>query len=95
MFRGRLVPCHETPARLDYVMAELQRRPVGDLCEPGDADIALIQRLHSPRYLAFLAGAWDEWVALDPSNAELDILPSVWPVRGFRHEGHEKDGRQP
>jgi acetoin utilization deacetylase AcuC-like enzyme len=25
-------------------------------------------------------------VALDPANAELDALPSVWPVRGFRHD---------
>ena len=29
MYRGRLVPCHETPARLDHVLAELARRPVG------------------------------------------------------------------
>jgi len=86
MFRGRLVPCHETPARLDHVLAELQRRPVGELRGPGDADMSLIARVHSPRYLEFLAGAWDEWVALDPSNAELDILPSVWPIRGFRHD---------
>jgi len=48
--------------------------------------MALIRRIHSTRYLDFLAGAWDEWVALDPSNADLDALPSVWPVRGFRHD---------
>ena len=26
MFRGKLVPCHEVPARLDHVLAELERR---------------------------------------------------------------------
>ncbi|NRF65751.1 histone deacetylase family protein [Aquincola sp. S2] len=86
MFRGRLVPCHETPARLAHVMAELQRRPVGELRTPGDADLALIRRVHQPRYVDFLATAWDEWVALDPENAAVDVLPSVWPVRGFRDD---------
>jgi acetoin utilization deacetylase AcuC-like enzyme len=86
MFRGRLVPCHESPARLQYVLAELERRPVGELREPGGVDEALLRRVHAPRYLDFLAGAWEEWVALDAANAELDVLPSVWPVRGFRHD---------
>jgi acetoin utilization deacetylase AcuC-like enzyme len=86
MFRGRLVPCHESPARLQYVLAELERRPVGELREPGVVDETLLQRVHAPRYLDFLAGAWEEWIALDAANAELDVLPSVWPVRGFRHD---------
>ena len=86
MYRGRLVPCHETPARLEHVLTELRRRPVGELREPGAPDEALLRRVHAPRYLDFLAGAWSEWVALDAANAELDVLPSVWPVRGFRHD---------
>ncbi len=84
MFRGRLVPCHETPARLDFVQAELRRRPVGELREPGALDLDLVKRVHAPAYVDFIAGAWDEWVALDPANAEVDVLPSVWPVRSFR-----------
>jgi acetoin utilization deacetylase AcuC-like enzyme len=84
--RGRLVPCHETAARLQYVLDELRRRPLAELREPGAVDVGLLRRVHHPRYLDFLAGAWDEWLALDPANAELDILPSVWPVRGFRHD---------
>jgi acetoin utilization deacetylase AcuC-like enzyme len=90
MYRGRLVPCHEVPARVDHVMDELRRRAFGELRVPAAlaADEALVEatlaRVHERRYLDFLAGAWDEWVALDPSNAALDALPSVWPVRGFR-----------
>ena len=91
MFRGRLVPCHEVPQRLDHVLAELQRRGVGPLRTPAEMqpgpDAAfdeVLQRIHAPRYLRFLERAWDEWVALDPSHADLDALPSVWPVRGFR-----------
>jgi acetoin utilization deacetylase AcuC-like enzyme len=91
MFRGRLVPCHEVPQRLDHVMAELQRRRIGLPTTPAqlhageDADFeALLRRVHASRYLAFLERAWGDWVALDPANAGLDALPSVWPVRGFR-----------
>ena len=86
MFRGRLVPCHETPSRLDHVLAELARRPVGQLREPPAVDRAALERVHAPRYLDFLTTAWAEWVALDPANAEVDALPSTWPVRGFRHD---------
>ena len=90
MFRGRLVPCHEVPDRLDHVLAELRRRPIGTLQTPPAIDAATLrpalEGVHSARYLDFLAGAWDEWVALDPANAQLDALPSVWPERGMRHD---------
>ena len=90
MFRGRLVACHEVPARLDFVLAELQRRPLGAIEPPGMDDTALdaaLASVHSARYLDFLQHAWSEWVALDPANAERDALPSVWPLpnrHGFR-----------
>ena len=86
MFRGRLVPCHETPARLAHVMAELARRPFGHLQAPGAPDLSLIEQVHTRPYLDFLARAWDDWIALDPGNVDLDILPSVWPGHGLRRD---------
>lgn len=86
MYRGRLVPCHEVPGRLDHVLAELKRRPLGELRAPGEVSMEVLRRIHSGRYLDFLAHAWDDWVALDPANAQVDALPSVWPVRGFRDD---------
>jgi len=86
MFRGKLVPCHETPARLEYVLDALLQRGIGELRAPSAPDMDLIKRVHTPRYVDFLASAWQDWLALDPANADLDILPSVWPVRGFRHD---------
>lgn len=89
MFRGRLVPCHETAARLDHVLAELQRRALGPLRTPGDDDAALdaaLAQIHDPRYLHFLAHAWHDWIALDPDNAGRDALPSVWPAPGMRFD---------
>ena len=84
MFRGALVPCYEVPARADHVLAELQRRKIGSVHQPLAFDDSVLAGIHSPRYLNFLAAAWDQWVALDPANADKDILPSVWPTRGFR-----------
>ncbi len=84
MFRGALVPCFEVPARADHVLAELQRRQLGAVLEPQTFDEAALTAIHSPRYLNFLATAWDQWVALDPAHADKDILPSVWPTRTFR-----------
>jgi len=86
MFRGRLVPCHETPARLDHVLNELGRRPMGPLREPGAADLDLVRRVHAPHYVDFLAQAWGEWLALDAANSGFDILPSVWPGHGLRRD---------
>ena len=89
MFRGRLVPCHETAERLDHVLAELRRRAVGPLRTPAGDDAGLdaaLAQIHDPRYLHFIEHAWGEWVALDPANAERDALPSVWPAPGMRRD---------
>ncbi|MDB5826167.1 MAG: acetylpolyamine amidohydrolase, partial [Variovorax sp.] len=84
MFRGELVPCFEVPARVDHVLAEVGRRALGAVQAPDAFDASLLAAVHTPRYLGFLANAWDEWVALDPANAMRDALPSYWPTRGMR-----------
>ena len=86
MFRGELVPCVEVPARVDHVLHELQRRGLGAITGPDDFDTALLAKVHAPRYLDFLAGAWEEWVALNPANANCDALPSYWPAPGMRRD---------
>lgn len=86
MYRGRLVPCHERPDRLAFILDELRRRGRWELLEPGEMDAALVRRVHAPRYVDFLQSAWDEWVALDPANAQVDVLPSLACVRGMRSD---------
>lgn len=86
MFRGQLVPCFEVPARADYVLHELQARRLGTLVDVPDVELALLERVHASRYLQFLSTAWEEWVALDPANAQRDALPSYWPIRTFRSD---------
>ncbi len=86
MFRGELVPCFEKPERADSVLAELGRRGLGRIVTPHGVPLMSLERVHTPRYLQFLRGAWNEWVALDPANAKKDALPSVWPVRTLRSD---------
>jgi acetoin utilization deacetylase AcuC-like enzyme len=86
MFRGELVPCFEIPARLDHVLNEVMARKLGAIETPPAFDDKAITRVHAQRYVDFLTGAWDEWVALDPSNAQRDAIPSYWPIRTFRSD---------
>lgn len=86
MFRGELVPCFEVPDRVDFVLKELRRRKLGPVETPPPAPVETLARVHTPRYLEFLANAWNEWVALDAANAQRDAFPSYWPIRTFRSD---------
>lgn len=86
MFRGKLVPCVEVPARADYVLQELRARGLGDIASAPEVGIETLARVHARRYLDFLSTAWEEWIALDPANAQLDAIPSYWPIRTFRSD---------
>ncbi len=86
MYRGELLPCFEKPERADFVLAELQRRNLGPILSPQHVALGSLERIHSPRYLDFLRYAWQEWLALDPTNANRDALPSVWPIRTLRDD---------
>ena len=84
-YRGERVPCFETPARLDYVEEALRMR--NHPLRPPDVDsMEVLGQVHAPRYLAFLQTAWQQWLALDPANAQVQPFPSVWPVRSLRSD---------
>jgi acetoin utilization deacetylase AcuC-like enzyme len=86
LFRGERVPCSEKPERADLVVAELSRRGLGQIVTPHGVPLVSLERVHTPRYLHFLRSAWSEWLNLDQRNGERDALPSVWPIRGMRHD---------
>jgi len=85
-FRGQLVPCHETPARAEQVRQALQA--AGHRIETGGFpdSRALLGQVHAERYLRFLEGAWADWTARDPANAQRQPWPSTWPVRSLRSD---------
>ena len=87
MYRGRLVDCVEVPQRAELVLTELRGRGFTRVeTAAGLADMQVVASVHDPRYLEFLSQAWNEWTALDPANAALDILPSIWPNHALRRD---------
>lgn len=84
-FRGERVPCLESPARAEFVHEALTRRG-HELREPWVDSSKVLAQIHSPRYLAFLPSAWDQWLALDSANHARQPFPSVWPVRTLRSD---------
>ena len=82
-FRGERVPCFESPTRARFVQQQLVAR--GHVLREPDADSRpVLAQVHTARYLAFLEGAWADWLALEPGNADRQPFPSVWPVRSLR-----------
>lgn len=49
IFRGEMVPCFETPARADAVLAELERRGLGRIVTPNGVPLMSLERVHTPR----------------------------------------------
>ena len=89
-YRGEKVPCFESPARAELVRKELVARG-HELRRPGVDATPWLRELHAARYLAFLESAWSEWVALDPSHANVQPFPAVWPVRTLRSDREPAD----
>ncbi len=84
-FRGERVPCFENPSRARFVEDALREHGHA-LHTPTTDSTPQLARIHTSRYLHFLRTAWDQWLALDPANADVQPFPSVWPVRTLRSD---------
>jgi acetoin utilization deacetylase AcuC-like enzyme len=88
---GRLLPCFEMPRRADMILARVREVGLGPVEPPDDLGRAPIERVHTADFVAFLEGAWAEWLA---SDREHDALPLCWPTRTLRQVCPEKiDGK--
>ena len=76
----------DLPDRIGIVAAELARRGLGRIVTPHRVPPSSLERVHTPRYLHFLRGAWNQWLALDARNAARAPVPAVWPARGMRRD---------
>jgi acetoin utilization deacetylase AcuC-like enzyme len=87
LINGRLQPPVEKPARADTILAAVESAQLGRIVAPKEFGVGPIERVHDPRLVAFIASAWDEWVA---AHGEWDALPLCFMTRSMRErEGME------
>lgn len=88
---GTLKPAVEMPSRADTVLARVRDVGLGEVIEPRRFPGEIIERVHDPRYVAFLENAWTLWTA---TGRDYDALPLNWAIRGFRNREPEAiDGK--
>ena len=91
LYGGELVRPFECPERWDYIVSQLQQRGYGDFADPGEFNVDLVQKVHSPDFVEFLETAWSEWSREDMNG---DAIPSVFPARRMQQRvPHHIDGK--
>lgn len=77
---GEFVTPFERPSRVEYVLNRLRARGLTDIAAPDAVDMAPVQALLDPGYLAFLQTAWGEWKAAGMAG---EIIAANVPARGM------------
>lgn len=77
---GVRVPYLENPDRMDRVLGALQNVDWADIHEPMDFGLDPILAVHDKDYLDFLASAWTEWLATEPTDSTT-LIPATFALR--------------
>lgn len=80
---GQLVTPFERPSRVEYVLRRLRERGLGDVLDPGPADMGPARRLLDPGFLAFLETAYADWKADGQAG---EVIAAGMPTRRQRHD---------
>lgn len=81
LHRGELLPCFESPERVELILEHLRRIELGMIVAQDDFGIEPIRRIHDVAYLEFLQHAHAEWIA---AGADGDAIPHAWVGRHMR-----------
>ncbi len=76
---GKLIPPHEAPIRARMILEALERADFGPIQPPRAFDLDPVRAVHDHDYLAYLAQAYERWVAAGGDAAA--VLPSTLAVR--------------
>jgi acetoin utilization deacetylase AcuC-like enzyme len=76
---GKLIAPHEAPIRVRMILDALERAGIGPIQLPRAFDLDPIRAVHDHDYLAYLAQAYERWVAAGGDAAA--VLPSTLAVR--------------
>jgi acetoin utilization deacetylase AcuC-like enzyme len=82
LHRGELVPSFESPERVHFILAALERAGFA-VIPPRNVPQDRLLRVHDPAYVEFLQGAYARWTA---SGRDGSMLPSGFPARGLRRD---------
>ncbi len=74
---GRLIPSWECPERVDVTEAALTDSH--EFRQPSELSYEVLERVHTPQYLDFLASAWTRWV--DSGKTASTAMGFCWPSR--------------
>lgn len=81
MYGGELVSPFECAERIDYVLAELNKRNVGEIISPTKYDLTPVLNVHSKEYVDFLSTAWQKWTE---KGYKGEAIPTIYPTRNLR-----------
>jgi len=76
---GKLIVPHEVPIRVQMILDALDGAGIGPIQPPRAFDLNPIRAVHDDDYLAYLAQAYERWVAA--GGAAAAVLPSTLAVR--------------
>lgn len=78
LYGGELVHPFERPTRVEYIMARLEDRKLGDIAAPDDFGMDPVLAVHDAGFVGFLKTVWDEW---REAGYKGEALPTCWPAR--------------
>jgi acetoin utilization deacetylase AcuC-like enzyme len=78
LYGGQLVAPHECAERAEIVLGRVTAAGLGDIVSPGQFGLEPVLRVHDARFVDFLSGAWQEWVAAGNRG---EAIPDCWPAR--------------
>lgn len=81
---GVRVPYLENPDRMDRILDALRGVDWAEVHEPTDFGIEPLLDVHDEEYLNFLASAWTEWLASNPTDPST-LIPASFALRRQPH----------
>lgn len=81
---GVRVPYLENPDRMDRILNALRGEGWAEIHEPTDFGIEPLLDVHDEEYLDFLASAWTEWLASNPTDPTT-LIPATFALRRQPH----------